>query len=164
MSFPVNFEYLKKSRPKLKGGDIFAYKILSRYYFGRVVFAALESAPMPGASLLYFYRQNNETPVADLELMGVKDLLLPPVWTNTLGWARGYFINVGHKAFEDRELPLVHCFVSAVHGGKFLNQTGEILDRRHEPCGDWMLVRYRWIDDHISDKLGIPRVPAEVAN
>lgn len=160
----LNMDVLKKKKPKLAVGDIFTYRMMdSRYYFGRVVLNGHEKGPTPGAHLLYFYKFYQNEPVPDLEQMKLSDLLIPPVWTNSQAWLRGYFLNVGKKIFTEGELPLIHCFYSVAHGGKYVDQDRHILNRRYDPCGDWMLVSYRWIDDHISDALEIPRAPEDVS-
>ena len=53
--------------------------------------------------------------------------------------------------------------LDAVHrdDGIYLDEVGRKLLRRFDPCGEWGLASYRWIDDHISDAMGIPRVSAD---
>jgi hypothetical protein len=58
-----------------------------------------------------------------------------------------------------------HCFFRVPIGptaqGTFVDEIGKELSHRSDPCGEWGLVSYRWIDDHVSDAFGIPRVPEE---
>jgi hypothetical protein len=86
-------------------------------------------------------------------------LLLPPVSINRMPWTKGYFEKIREAALrpEDR-LPL-HCFRR--WPGDYLDGEGNLLPGPIEPCGDWGLSSYRWLDDQISDALGIPRVPEE---
>jgi hypothetical protein len=45
--------------------------------------------------------------------------------------------------------------------GKFVDETEKEVGGRSDPCGEWALASYRWIDDHVSDALGISRAPEE---
>jgi len=74
-----------------------------------------------------------------------------------LGWKKGYFLKVGDVLQNGRLKH--HCFRD--FNGNYLDETGRKLKFRTDPCGVWGLVSYRCIDDHISDALGIPRVPVE---
>ena len=163
MADKVNFRQFKRSKPKLQPGDIFSYSYAKdEYRFGRIVLADHQSGPMPGADLIYFYRQSTTRPVPDRREMKITDLLIEPVWTNRQGWTRGYFLHVAPSTFEANELPDIHCFHSNVFGGKFLDQNRHFLAEKTEPCGEWMLVSYRWVDDRLSDALGIPRASDEL--
>jgi len=136
-----------------------------RYLFGRVILAdALQGrAPMPGAHLLYIYDyQSSVMEPDDAELRPGK-LLIPPVWTNSLAWKKGYFQTIENKEVGHFDLLQQHCFymvpLSRSGTGKLFDETGLELKHRSDPCGEWGLVSYRWIDDRVSDALGIQRVP-----
>lgn len=155
----VNFGKFKRSNKPITAGDIFTYKMPNgKHLFGRVVLANYEGGPMPSGSLLYFYKQQRDTPEPDLSQMTIDDLIIDPVWTNRLGWARGYFFTIANKQLSKNELPKVHCFYWNMTK-QYVDQDRNVLPERTEPCGNWGLVSYRWVDDHISDALGIPRVP-----
>jgi len=129
------------------------------YLFGRVILAdpPREFAPMPGANLIYIYACQSKSKTPDETRLRPDDLLIPPVWTNRLGWTKGYFETISSGELEPGALLSQHCFRR--HDGVYLDEVGRRLPGRVEPCGEWGLVSYRWIDDHISDALGIPRVP-----
>ncbi len=142
-----------------KVGDLFAISFLTgRRVFGRVVVADAprELAPMPGANLLYIYADTADLPPDQLALT-VDSLLIPPVWTNRKGWTLGYYAPIGHRALSAVDVLPVHRFRD--HQGKYRDERGNDLGRGIEPCGEWGLVSYRWIDDRLSDALGIPRAP-----
>lgn len=157
----LNLRVLKPSRKPLRPGDIFVMQILDgRYLFGRVIFGDLPrgQAPMPKANLVYIYRELGDRPAAEAVHLNPNDLLIPPVYTNRLGWSRGYFQTVENRPIDpSRDLLTQHCFRDFT--GKYRDETGRIITGAVEPCGDWGLSSYRWIDDHISDDLGIPRAP-----
>jgi hypothetical protein len=129
------------------------------YLFGRVILAAppRELAPMPGANLIYIYAFQSKSKAPDEPHLRPNNLLIPPLWTNCLGWTKGFFETISSGVLQPTALLPQHCFRR--HDGVYLDETGRRLPKPVKPCGEWGLVSYRWIDDHISDALGIPRVP-----
>jgi hypothetical protein len=112
---------------------------------------------MPGANLIYIYAYQSESMMPDEARLRPGDLLIPPVWTNRLGWTKGVFATISSGMLQPTALLPQHCFRR--HDGVYLDETGRRLPGPVEPCGEWGLVSYRWIDDRISDALGIPRIP-----
>jgi hypothetical protein len=113
---------------------------------------------MPGANLIYIYKDRSSDPRLDREKLWPSRLLLPPIWTNSLGWSRGYFKNVDHIDVDAQRYLPKHCFWR-VASKQYVDETGKPIPNRVEPCGSWGLVSYRWIDDHVSDAVGIARAP-----
>ena len=164
----TNLRVLKKSRRAPEPGDVFAAQLPDGgYLFGRVILANVpqRSAPMPGANLIYIYSHRSPAPTIDEGKLLPGRLLLPPVWTNNLAWTKGYFYTVANQPLRTFDLLRQHCFRRvALRPGvpeKFLDEGGLELKHRYEPCGEWALASYRWIDDHVSDAMGVPRVPDE---
>jgi hypothetical protein len=158
----TNLRYLKKSRIKPVPGDVFLMLIPSnKYIFGKVILAEPPpgQAPMPGTYLIYIYDWQSDDKHVNLTMLSPNRLLLPPIWTNRMGWTKGYFETVERLPLKKADLVSQHCFRR--YNGTFLNEIGQELQNRVEPCGEWGLVSYRWIDDHVSDALGIPRVPED---
>ena len=112
---------------------------------------------MPAAYLIHIYAWQSETKRPDYRHLTPDGLLIPPVWTNRLGWTKGYFQMIENLALGPDALLKQHCFRR--DDGIYLDEIGRRLPHRSEPCGEWALVSYRWIDDHVSDALNIPRVP-----
>lgn len=157
----TNLRLLARSRHPPTRGDVFVMQLPSRkHLFGRVVLAnpPRESAPGPSTNLVYIYSWQSEAKEPDYRNLLPDKLLLPPVWTNNLGWSKGVFQTVENRSLGEHDLLRQHCFRDSFRG-TFLDETGRRLPFRVEPCGEWGLVSYRWIDDHISDALGFPRVP-----
>jgi hypothetical protein len=157
-----NFRFMERSRGRPRPGDVFAMQVPdSRYLFGRVIFAdpPRGMAPWPGANLVYIYRHVAATaePVP-IQQLRPDSLLIPPAFTNNLGWVRGYYKTIASTQLTDADLLVQHCFKDGRLG--FVDERGVPLAERVEPCGTWGLVSYRWIDDRVSDALGIPRAPA----
>jgi Immunity protein 26 len=163
MTTETNFAVLKKSRIPPKVGDVFGMKLPDGdYIFGLVVKANVPSgpAPMPGANLLYIFKDRSTSLDPELDKLRPDRLLLPPIWTNALGWSRGYFQTVRHIEVTKAHLLPNHCFFLAL-GNRYLDEQGNQVAKPTEPCGEWGLVSYRWIDDHVSDALSIPRAPLD---
>jgi hypothetical protein len=160
MNAQTNLRIIKRGKSPPKEGDIFAMQLPSdRYIFGRVVLAEppRQRAPGPGVYLIYIYKAESGSKQPSFALLSTAHLLLAPIWTNRLGWTKGYFHTVANISIQKEMLLLTHCFRR--HDGSYLDEQGRQLSQPSDPCGEWGVVSYRWIDDHISDVLGIPRVP-----
>lgn len=165
MSNPAtNLRVLKPSRKKPAAGDIFAMQLPDgSYLFGRVIGADLKDynrAPMPGSYLIYVYNVRSSEKDPDLNALLPDRLLLPPVFINRMPWTKGYFEDVGHEDLSPRLLLRQYCFWDAARS-RYVDEQLNPLPRERQPCGDWGLSSYRWLDDQISDALGIPRVPED---
>lgn len=158
----TNLQILRPSRPKLRPGDIFTMRVPDgRYLFGRVILSDLprEAAPLPGSNLIYVYDvMASEKLPPPIESLTPDRLLIPPQFTNRLAWSKGYFENVDHRPLQESDLLPRHGFWDAVRK-RYCDEAGNPLSSRTEPCGDWGLVSYRYIDDLVSDAVHIPRVP-----
>lgn len=166
MTAQTNLKVLKRTRRHPEPGDIFFMQLPSELYmFGRVILADVPQsrAPMPGANLIYIYKWQSRTPQPEYGELLPNKLLIPPLWTNNLPWTRGYFQHVMNRPLGDFDLLRQHCFHVAPldpnSHGKYVDESGREIGQRSEPCGEWGLVSYRWIDDHVSDALGMRRAP-----
>lgn len=151
---------LKPSRRKPASGDIFALQLPDgRYLFGRVIYAdlPLENAPMPGSYLIYVYDHVSREKRPELDQLGPHRLLLPPIFINRMPWTKGYFETIDNLTLSDDDLLAQHCFRRWT--GDYMDEQGHRIPAPAEPCGDWGLSSYRWLDDQLSDKLEIPRTP-----
>lgn len=156
----TNLRVMKRSRNMPHRGDVFAMKLPDdTYIFGRIIGAELEPprAPMVHSYLIYVYDERATSLTPDLAQLRPDRLLLPPVFINRMPWSKGYFQTVATSSLEADDLLARHCFWSAARDG-YVDENGVSLRRASEPCGDWALSSYRWLDDRISDALGIPRV------
>lgn len=162
VSVQTNLQILKPSRRKPQAGDIFAMGLPDgTHIFGRVIDADIterQRAPMPGAYLIYIYRQRSRTKHPHPAELTPDQLLLPPVFINRMPWTKGYFETVEQTELSSHDRLAQHCFWSAareIH----VDENRNPLPREIQPCGDWALSSYRWLDDQVSDALGIARVP-----
>lgn len=156
----TNLRVLKRSKEKLRVGDVFVMQLSSdKYLFGRVILVPPPSGqgPMPAGHLLYIYSFQSDTKQPDYSKLTRDNLLIPPVWTNHQGWTRGYYETIDHRPLTTEMLLQQHCFKR--FNGDFLDETCQKLSGRSEPCGVWALQSYRMIDDRISDVVGIPGLP-----
>lgn len=162
MSDPqTNIKVIKRSRTKRQAGDVFAVQLPDdRYIFGRVIGAELNHprAPMPLSYLIYVYDIQSQVKQPDVDALRPDRLLLPPVFINRMPWTKGYFENIAYQELSRDLLLPQHCFWDAARA-RYVDERQNPLPREVPPCGDWGLASYRWLDDHISDALGIPRVP-----
>lgn len=155
----TNLVFIRKSRPRLQAGDVFAFKIVEGpYRFGRVILVDVADAPMPGSNLVYIYAATS----SDLSAPPMKDmtpdrLLTAPIWTNKQGWLRGYFVNVARTELSaDDELPR-YCFLDVVLSRRrYVDLHGQPIAERLEPCGKWGLHSHLGVDDIVSKALGLP--------
>jgi hypothetical protein len=154
----TNIRVLKPSRKKPADGDIFALQLPDdQYLFGRVIYAdlSLENAPMPGSHLIYVYDHVSREKRPALHRLKPDRLLLPPIFINRMPWTKGYFETVDTQPLSDGDLLAQHCFRRWT--GDYVDEQRHRLPAPVEPCGEWGLSSYRWLDDQLSDKLGIPR-------
>lgn len=156
----TNIQKISRSEKPPEQDDIFAIKLPNgKFLLGQVILAnpTRDEAPTPVANLIYIFADQHDVMPADNVRLDVSNLLIPPVWTNSLGWKKGYFQKIGDGSPNTRLDQ--HCFRR--YNGTYLDERRRLLPHRVEPCGEWGLVSYRWIDDHISDALGIPRAPED---
>jgi hypothetical protein len=162
--FLTNIQVIQPSRKGPRAGDVFAIRLPDdTHLFGRVIDADIEDpkrAPMPGACLIYVYNVHRASMEVDVAELTPDRLLLPPVFINKMPWTKGYFATVAHEDLKSTDRLAQHCFWSAGRG-IYVDENRNPLPRETQPCGDWGLSSYRWLDDQISDALGIPRVPED---
>lgn len=155
----TNLQRGRGTRTKPHEGEIFTLQVPDkRHLFGRVILSDFPSGPMPGAHLVYIYRCLTQDRNPPKDQLRPSWLLLPPLFTNSLGWSKGYFQRIDTEPLRDGDLLPQHCFKR--WDGEIVDEYGRMLGRPVEPCGEWMLMSYRMIDDLISDALRIPRAPA----
>jgi hypothetical protein len=160
----TNLMVIKRSRHKPERGDIFVMQLPSgEYLFGRVVLADLprERAPVPGANLIYIYDIVTSDKLVPRDLVPQR-LLIPPIFTNALGWVRGYFETLEKRQIRKEDLLARHCFRRWT--GDYVDERGNALAMPIGSCGTWGLASYREVDDLVSDALGIPRVPVSIGD
>jgi len=129
-----------------------------RCLFGRVILVDLpiEKAPMPTSNLLYIYKDLFDTKTPDIGRLVPDRLLIPPVFTNRLGWAKGVFETIDNRPLQPGDLLPQHCFRD--FSGRYYDENMNVLPAPVEPCGSWGLASYLYIDDQISEALGLPPV------
>ena len=161
-----NLRRSRRSRPNVEPGDVFRMMLLDgRTVLGRVIRSGseIDLGPVPGAMLVYLYEPPLEIDHGDASL-DPNRLIIPPIWTNRQGWLHGYWETVARRPLVPGDVRLEHCFRRAGFG--LVDQRGLVTTAVSESCGPWALVAYPFIDDLVSDALGIPRAqltPPETA-
>lgn len=151
----MNLAVLRKSRRRLKPGDVFMMPPPDgKYLYGRVIDTNANPLGVGGAVMIYVYSVRTEGR-APIPKLSPKRLLLPPIITNRLPWSRGYFEHLEHRPLQPDECLPLHCFRD--FRGRFLDQSGRQLPGPVEPVGEFGLHSFRTIDDEISKALGLPR-------
>lgn len=127
-----------------------------------------EPVPNPQTNLRVLKRSNKKPLAGDFFVMQLPDETylfgrvigagLEPPHAPRMPWTKGYFKTVEHEALTHDVLLPQHCFWDAARA-RYVDERGNPLPHESQPCGDWGLSSYRWLDDHVSDALGIPRVP-----
>lgn len=91
------FELIKKSRPAIKVGDVFYYKINNSFYAGIVLHNRFDPALKESTMNTCVFLKTKYATLSEIHLQQVKDdlvekrLLLPIINTNKRGWTHGYF-------------------------------------------------------------------------
>ena len=159
----TNLRILRPSRKKPKPGDVFVLQLVDeQFLFGRVISTdtkwTLAEGAGPAVLIYIFAEQSRKKAVPDKAVLRPEHLLVPPIMTNRLPWARGYFETLANIPLTAEEILPHHCFLSASRGGYF-DDRGVKLPAPIEPVGDHGLHSFRTIDDQVSDALGVPRAP-----
>jgi hypothetical protein len=150
----MNLAILKKSRRAPEVGDIFAmHPPDGMFLFGRVISTQANPLGVGGALLIYIYQQRAATKAAPTELLH-SQLLVAPIITNKLPWAKGYFEFVESRPLGPSDRLPRHSFRDS--RGWYFDEFGNRLQGAIEPVGQWGLHSFRTIDDEISKALGLP--------
>ncbi|WP_460853404.1 Imm26 family immunity protein [Nocardioides montaniterrae] len=155
MSEPqTNLRVLKASRKKPEPGDIFALQpARDLFLFGQVVLADFYG-PMPNTYLIYVYDHKSASSEPDLGKLVPERLLVAPLFINRIPWTKGLFENVTRRELDGHVLQH-HRFRD--WNGQVVDEHGEVSVARRGLVGQYALSSYRWLDDHVSDALGIRR-------
>ncbi len=116
----MNLELLKRSRHRPTDGDMFEMQVSGGpRLLGRVAAADIHDltrTPMPGANLIYVFQPGIE--IEDLLTPTKEQLLLAPIFTNRMGWTRGYF-----RHLENRPLGKKARLSTSASGTRFGSRT-----------------------------------------
>lgn len=156
---PPNLAVLQKSR-KPQVGDIFAMLPPDgAFLFGRVISTTASFGGKPIATLIYIYQPRSRS-ADEIPELSPRQLLLPPILTNTLGWSRGYFQRVARRPLEAQDVLEQHCFQGGFGKQRgYFDERGRRLPGPVEPVGVTGLASYRSIDDAVSRALGLLLAP-----
>jgi len=159
---PTNMQFIRRSNKKPVPGDVFAMLYPDgQYLFGRVVRARPEDeeTPVAGPYLLYIYNVRSDSKEPDLSLLRPEALLLPPLFMNRMLWTKGFAETVASPGLKPEDEVPQHCFINVFN--RYVDEVGNELPGREEPCGEYSLNSYRTLDDSISEALGIPLIPPQ---
>ncbi|MFC7597497.1 Imm26 family immunity protein [Terrabacter sp. GCM10028922] len=142
----TNLKVLRRSNRKPRQGDLFVMQPDHAFLFGRVIRAQPTPAPMPLSYLIYVYADRSLRKEPSSVTLRPDRLLLPPVFINRMPWTKGYFETVGHEFLDEVAVLPQHCFWDAARA-RYVDLQQNRLPGEIQPCGDWALASYRWLDD-----------------
>ena len=154
----MKLSMLKKSRRRLKAGDIFVMAPSDgRFLFGRVINTNANPVGVGGAILIYIYRARSESK-SDVPDLLRDQLLVPPIMTNRLPWSRGYFEIIESRPLGPFDCLQRHTFVrNWTKPPQYFDEQGSPLKGPSKgPVGTWGLWGLEAIDGEISRALGLP--------
>lgn len=147
---------MKGQRRKHEPGDLFVLQLErdDTFRFGRIVKMGVptKEARFPGQMLVYLYDVPAVRPDVPRESLTPDRLLMPPFFTLSWMWHKGYFRMVDHEPISDRHLLKQHCFYSGAYDG-YVDENDRRLDRRYEPCGWFSLSTFVNLESEIESAL-----------
>lgn len=156
----TNIRFIAKSRKVQRPGDVFVMLLPNeRYLFGRVIATDAQLFAMTKVVLVYIFKtQQVGKQLSDRDELQTDRLLIPPVFTNRLGWSRGFFETIDNLPFLDGERLEQHSFLHPLHDRHY-DEYSKPVSNPVEPIGMFAVGNYRTIDEHISDALGFEPAP-----
>jgi hypothetical protein len=124
---------IKRSRKKLKIGDVFVIQPKeSLYFYGKVIEVNDKFQGFSVDAVVIFIYKKNTAKLEMPDYLDPNDLLIPPQIVNLRGWTMGYFYTVGNMELTNDEMNLDYGFKDTRKvKPRFLTSMGEELD--HEP-------------------------------
>lgn len=132
MSKEIDLQFIKKSRPKLKSGDIFYYRINNKYYFGLVLLTQLDKRLDDNIAIIvalphYCTDEITEFSINDFVYkLENLDLMAPPITINKKAWWKGFFVKFTSIDYINDTITKNLRFVYA----------GKVYNSQFEPCND----------------------------
>ncbi|MEI6533005.1 MAG: Imm26 family immunity protein [Candidatus Roizmanbacteria bacterium] len=131
-----SFIELNHSRKPVDEGDIFVCSPQQgEFIWGRVIKGNGIKVFAGNEILVYFYNvittSSNIIPSLDKN-----NLLIPPQFVIKQYWSSGDFETIEKRSLKNEEILNVHCFYDGLYK-KYVNEFGQDLDKKYEPCGTY---------------------------
>lgn len=100
-------KFIKKSRIKLKQGNVFYYFINNKYYFGIVLLTQLDKKISDNTAIVVLLVNYHTKEISDFSFEKLNnkiiklDLISPPVVINKKPWSLGYFVNLENIHYQN---------------------------------------------------------------
>lgn len=158
---PIRLQIQEGTRKKARTGDLFVLRLLGvGYVWGRVINANVRNQMSASQALVLIYIYNSHTTESmDIPVLKKENLAFPPCLVCQNLWSWGYLKTVKNETVATSDRYEVHCFQTRQRPPVYLNEFGEPLDRKHDPCGAWSLLLFRGINRNICDALGLSPNP-----
>ena len=150
-----NLQIQRPFRKQLHPGNVFCLRYAQNlYFFGRIIALGVVFGGFPGGIRVHVYRKKSDSEVIPQGLIE-SDLLIAPQHINRLGFSRCYMPVVGNIPLCAADTRSDVCYYDAVRS-RFVDESGQVLDRRRAIVGEYGMGNYRTMDDQISRALGLP--------
>lgn len=106
----IALNFIKKSRPKLRCGDVFYYHIDNKYYFGIVLLTQLDKKISDNTAIVVLLVNYHTKEISDFSLEELNnkvielDLISPPAVINKKPWSLGYFVNLENIHYKNQDI------------------------------------------------------------
>ncbi|MGX1695647.1 Imm26 family immunity protein [Microbacterium keratanolyticum] len=158
--FRMNLQVLAPSRKRQRAGDVFVMQVLDLgYLFGRVISPSAAWTTGRAVNLIQVYRGLHASKDAEFD-GSPSNLLIPPRFTNSLPWSRGYFETLRNEPLDERVLLPEYRFLhrpSQTYWDELGNSApAPAASTPPVHVGVNALDSFRSIDREVSLALGIP--------
>ncbi|WP_424405452.1 hypothetical protein [Pasteurella sp. PK-2025] len=106
----TTLQFIKKSRPKLKQGDVFYYLINNKYYLGTVLLTQLDRDIKDNTAIVVLLTNYSIEDIHDFSIEKLHkkieelSLIAPPTLINKKAWNLGYFVNLTNVNYLNKEI------------------------------------------------------------
>ena len=108
---------------------------------------------------LYIYNHFTKE-LEDNPKLDKNNLAIDPEIINRRGWLDGYFKTIKNTTLSDKDVLSSHCFLElGTNPHEYVDDNGNKILSRIEPCGTYGISNHRKIDDLLSEKYKLPFAP-----
>ena len=127
-----NTETIKKSRRKIKNGDVFVVKLKNHklYFYGKVIDEKAKFNDLAEPTLIFLYK----TPTTEIvipEEMNENDIMTA-LLIDQYGWKCGHFYTICNLPVKETEKNADYGFISPAHGEWISEEEIESYSQNHE--------------------------------
>lgn len=151
----MTLKKMKGQRRKHLPGDVFVLQLDDdSYRFGRIIKTGdyTPEARFPGGILAYIYDVPSTDQNPDLTELTPDRLLMPPFFTMSWAWHKGYFRTVTQAELTPDDLLKQHCFYDAYYKD-YVDENDRRIPERADPCGSFALSSFEYFQEEVEAAL-----------